>query len=120
MRFHIKSSSYHHYACTMPLLCLYYAYYAYYASTMPLLCLYYAYYACTMPVLCLLCLLCLLCVLCLLCLFITTAKCVFYGIHSSKRLRDSMSLHAREKQLERLGFEAHRNQTGRNIPPGKN
>ena len=52
MRFYIKSSSYHHYASTMP--------------TMPLLCLYYAYYTCTMstmPVPCL---------LCLLCLFITT------------------------------------------------
>ena len=25
-----------------------------------------------------------------------------------------------EKQLERPGFEAHRNQTQRNLPPGKN
>ena len=51
MRFHIKRSSYHHYACTMPVLYLY----AYYACTMPiehvlsLLYLYYAYYACTKP-----------------------------------------------------------------------
>ena len=64
MRFHIKSSSYHHCACTMLsmptmlvlcLLCLYYAYYVCTMPTMPvlcLLCLYYAYYACyvcTMP-----------------------------------------------------------------------
>ena len=34
MRFHIKSSSYHHYACTIPLLCLYYAYYACTTPTM--------------------------------------------------------------------------------------
>ena len=44
MTFHIKSSSYHHYACTMPII-----------SVLCLLFLYYAYY-CTMPVLSLLCL----------------------------------------------------------------
>ena len=51
MRFHIKSSSYYHYAyytCTMP--------------TIPVLCLYYAYYACTMPT------------MPALCLFITTSE----------------------------------------------
>ena len=70
MRFHIKSSSYHHYGCTMP--------------TIPVLCLYYAYYTCTMPNMPVLCLLCpyydyyvyytCTCVLCLLCLFITTVR----------------------------------------------
>ena len=38
MTFHIKSSSYHHYACTMSTI-----------HVLCLLCLYYAYYACTMP-----------------------------------------------------------------------
>ena len=61
MRFYIKSSSYHHYACTIPtmfILCLL-QYCARTMPTIPILCLlylYYAYYACTMstmPVLCL-------------------------------------------------------------------
>ena len=41
MRFHVKSSSYHHQACTMS------------ATPVLMYCAYYAYYVCTMPVLCL-------------------------------------------------------------------
>ena len=70
MRFHIKSSSYDHYACAMPAICLYYAFTM---PTIPVLCLYYAYYACTMPI---------MPVPCLLCLFITTVKCNAISIFS--------------------------------------
>ena len=50
MRFHIKRSSYHHFACTMltmPTIPIYNYRYAYYPCTMSVPCLY---YACTMPI----------------------------------------------------------------------